>query len=98
MKDGADHVDFNASAQAGTPTLLFLALNTSAQRRQHCPMPAKGSPACTATLPKKPSRAAARLCAVETACAILIVWRAVADRLLEGLTPLKNVAHGLMRT
>ena len=25
-------------------------------------------------------------------------WRAVADRLLEGLTPLKNVAHGLMRT
>ncbi len=47
---------------------------------------------------KKPSLAAARLCAVETACAILIVWRAVADRLLEGLTPLKNVAHGLMRT
>jgi transposase len=26
------------------------------------------------------------------------VWRAVADRLLEGQTPLKNVAHGLMRT
>ena len=25
-------------------------------------------------------------------------WRAVADRLLEGQTPLKNVAHGLMRT
>ncbi len=47
---------------------------------------------------KKPSLAAARLCAVETVCAILIVWRAVADRLLEGLTPLKNVAHGLMRT
>ena len=27
-----------------------------------------------------------------------VVWRAVADRLLEGQTPLKNVAHGLMRT
>ena len=26
------------------------------------------------------------------------VWRAVADCLLEGQTPLKNVAHGLMRT
>ena len=25
-----------------------------------------------------------------------LVWRAVADRLLEGQTPLKNVAHGLM--
>ena len=47
---------------------------------------------------KKPSRAAARLCAVETACAIFDDGRAVADCLLEGLTPLKNVAHGLMRT
>jgi transposase len=28
----------------------------------------------------------------------LVAWRAVADRLLEGQTPLKNVAHGLMRT
>ena len=27
-----------------------------------------------------------------------VAWRAVADRLLEGQTPLKNVAHGLMRT
>jgi transposase len=27
-----------------------------------------------------------------------VVWRAVADRLLEGQTPLKNMAHGLMRT
>ncbi len=27
-----------------------------------------------------------------------VVWRAVADRLLEGQTPLKNVAHELMRT
>lgn len=27
-----------------------------------------------------------------------MVWRAVADRLLEGQTPLKNVAHELMRT
>lgn len=27
-----------------------------------------------------------------------VVWRAVADRLLEASTPLKNVAHGLMRT
>ena len=27
-----------------------------------------------------------------------VTWRAVADRLLEGQTPLKNVAHGLMRT
>ncbi|MFM2391837.1 MAG: hypothetical protein RLZZ437_3392 [Pseudomonadota bacterium] len=27
-----------------------------------------------------------------------VVWRAVADRLLEGQTPLKNVANGLMRT
>ena len=26
-----------------------------------------------------------------------VAWRAVADRLLEGQTPLKNVAHGLMR-
>ncbi len=46
----------------------------------------------------KPSWVAARLCTVGTACAIVEVWRAVADRLLEGLTPLKNVAHGLMRT
>ena len=29
---------------------------------------------------------------------LLAAWRAVADRLLEGQTPLKNVAHGLMRT
>jgi transposase len=28
----------------------------------------------------------------------LVAWRAVADRLLEGQTPLKNLAHGLMRT
>ena len=27
-----------------------------------------------------------------------VVWRAVADRLLKASTPLKNVAHGLMRT
>ena len=27
-----------------------------------------------------------------------VVWRAVADCLLEGQTPLKNVAHGLVRS
>ena len=57
-----------------------------------------GSHAHGARRAKKPSQVVARLCAVETACVILDVWRAVADRLLEGLTPLKNVAHGLMRT
>jgi hypothetical protein len=48
--------------------------------------------------PKKPSRAVARLCAVETARAILAAWRVAAVSLLEALSPLKNVVHGCMRT
>ena len=49
-----------------------------------------------ARYPKKPSRAAARARGINSLC-YLYQRRAVADRLLEGQTPLKNVAHGLMR-
>ena len=45
---------------------------------------------------KKLSRAAARLCGVETA--ILPAWRVVAVSLLEAQSPLKNLVHGCMRT
>ena len=47
---------------------------------------------------KNRRRAVTRLRAVETSHATLQPRRAVADRLLVGLTSLKNVAHGSMRT
>ena len=47
---------------------------------------------------KKPSRVATRLCGIETLRATLELGRAAAVSLLVGLTPLKNMAHGFMRT
>jgi transposase len=47
---------------------------------------------------KNRPRPAARLCAVETACAIFGFGGELPMAYWRHLTPLKNVAHGLMRT
>ncbi len=48
--------------------------------------------------PIKPSPATARLCAVATACAIIRSLKGHCRWLIGGSDPVKNVAHGLMRS
>lgn len=51
-----------------------------------------------ARYPKKRSRASVRLCAVETGCATLPAGGELPTAYWRRSTPLKNVAHGLLRT
>jgi hypothetical protein len=47
---------------------------------------------------KNPHGLFARLCAVETDCAILLIGGELPMSYWRHSTPLKNVAHGLLRT